>query len=48
MLPTVMMKLIQYDYETIELAHENGKGCRYQWIVKPKTDKYELSLLQCF
>uniref|UniRef100_A0A803PBW7 inositol-3-phosphate synthase n=1 Tax=Cannabis sativa TaxID=3483 RepID=A0A803PBW7_CANSA len=29
-----------YNYETTELAHENRKGT-YQWIVKPKTVKYE-------
>ena len=29
-----------YDYETTELVHENRNGT-YQWIVKPKTVKYE-------
>lgn len=29
-----------YNYETTELVHENRKGT-YQWIVKPKTVKYE-------
>lgn len=29
-----------YDYETTELVHENRDGT-YQWIVKPKTVKYE-------
>lgn len=30
-----------YNYETTELVHENRKGCGYQWIVKPKSVKYE-------
>lgn len=29
-----------YNYETTELVHENRKGT-YDWIVKPKTVKYE-------
>lgn len=29
-----------YNYETTELVHENRNGT-YQWIVKPKTVKYE-------
>ncbi|KAL0344369.1 UNVERIFIED_CONTAM: Inositol-3-phosphate synthase [Sesamum angustifolium] len=29
-----------YNYETTELVHENRNGA-YQWIVKPKTVKYE-------
>lgn len=29
-----------YSYETTELVHENRNGT-YQWIVKPKTVKYE-------
>ena len=29
-----------YDYETTELVHENRNGT-YQWVVKPKTVKYE-------
>nr|AAK21969.1 myo-inositol 1-phosphate synthase [Avicennia marina] len=29
-----------YNYETAELVHENRNGT-YQWIVKPKTVKYE-------
>ncbi|KAG9151759.1 hypothetical protein Leryth_002047 [Lithospermum erythrorhizon] len=29
-----------YNYETTELVHENRDGT-YQWIVKPKTIKYE-------
>ncbi|KAF2284078.1 hypothetical protein GH714_018839 [Hevea brasiliensis] len=29
-----------YNYETTELVHENRSGT-YQWIVKPKTIKYE-------
>lgn len=29
-----------YNYETTELVHENRDGT-YQWIVKPKTVKYE-------
>lgn len=29
-----------YSYETTELVHEERKGT-YQWIVKPKTVKYE-------
>lgn len=29
-----------YKYETTELVHENRNGT-YQWIVKPKTVKYE-------
>ncbi|GER47603.1 inositol-3-phosphate synthase [Striga asiatica] len=29
-----------YSYETTELVHENRNGA-YQWIVKPKTVKYE-------
>ena len=46
-----------YDYQTTELVHENRKGCGYQWIVKPKTVKYEfktdtqvpkLGYLSCF
>ncbi|KAL9229723.1 hypothetical protein vseg_005159 [Gypsophila vaccaria] len=30
-----------YKYETTELVHENRKGSGYQWIVKPKSVKYE-------
>lgn len=30
-----------YSYETTELVHENRKGVGYQWIVKPKTVKYQ-------
>jgi len=29
-----------YNYETTELVHENRNGT-YQWIVKPKSVKYE-------
>ncbi|PKI40635.1 hypothetical protein CRG98_038984, partial [Punica granatum] len=29
-----------YNYETTEVAHENKSGT-YQWVVKPKTVKYE-------
>ena len=29
-----------YNYETTELVHENKNGT-YQWVVKPKTVKYE-------
>lgn len=29
-----------YDYETTELVHEEKNGA-YQWIVKPKSVKYE-------
>lgn len=29
-----------YNYETTELVHENRNG-NYQWIVKPKTVRYE-------
>lgn len=29
-----------YNYETTELVHENRNGT-YQWVVKPKTVKYE-------
>lgn len=29
-----------YDYETTEVVHENRDGS-YQWIVKPKTVRYE-------
>lgn len=29
-----------YNYETTELVYENRDGT-YQWIVKPKTVKYE-------
>lgn len=29
-----------YNYDTTELVHENRNGT-YQWIVKPKTVKYE-------
>ena len=29
-----------YNYETTELVHENNNGT-YQWVVKPKTVKYE-------
>lgn len=29
-----------YNYETTELVHENRDGT-YQWIVKPKSVKYE-------
>lgn len=29
-----------YNYETTELVHENKNGS-YQWVVKPKTVKYE-------
>lgn len=29
-----------YNYETTELVHENRDGT-YQWVVKPKTVKYE-------
>ncbi|KAH9295880.1 hypothetical protein KI387_039468 [Taxus chinensis] len=29
-----------YDYETTELVHENTNG-KYEWVVKPKTVKYD-------
>ena len=29
-----------YDYETTEVVHENRNGT-YQWVVKPKTVKYD-------
>lgn len=29
-----------YNYETTELVHEN-KNNAFQWVVKPKTVKYE-------
>ena len=29
-----------YSYETTELVHENRNGT-YQWVVKPKTVKYD-------
>ncbi|XP_052117696.1 uncharacterized protein LOC127747632 [Arachis duranensis] len=29
-----------YNYETTELVHENKNGT-YQWVIKPKTIKYE-------
>ena len=29
-----------YNYDTTELVHENRNGT-YQWIIKPKTVKYE-------
>jgi len=29
-----------YNYETTELVHENRNGA-YQWIIKPKSVKYE-------
>ena len=31
-----------YNYETTEVVHENKNGT-YQWIVKPKTVKYEFN-----
>lgn len=30
-----------YDYETTEVVHEKTIDGSYQWIVKPKTVKYD-------